>query len=37
MQQLAQGVQPGKRIDDAMTEICDLAKSKRVGLLIDAE
>lgn len=37
MQHLAQGVQPDKRIDDAMIEICDLAKSKRVGLLIDAE
>lgn len=30
-------MQPAKRIDDAMIEICDLAKSKRVGLLIDAE
>ena len=30
-------MQPAKRIEDAMTEICELAKRKRVGVLIDAE
>lgn len=37
VQQLTQGVQPAKWIEAAIIEICDLAKSKRVGLLIDAE
>ena len=37
VQQLAQGVQPAKRIENAIVEICDTAQSKRVGLLIDAE
>ncbi|MCJ1429912.1 proline dehydrogenase [Sticta canariensis] len=37
VQQLAQGVQPAKMIENAIVEICDIAQSKRVGLLIDAE
>lgn len=37
VQQLTQGVQPAEWIEAAIIEICDLAKSKRVGLLIDAE
>ncbi|MCJ1466545.1 proline dehydrogenase [Pseudocyphellaria aurata] len=37
VQQLAEEAHPAKRMDDAMIAICNVAKRKRVGLLIDAE
>lgn len=37
LQQLTEGLPPTNRIEDAMTEICNLAEKRGVGILIDAE